>query len=334
MALETATYISDLVATNPTAADPTGQGQNHLRLLKSTLLATFPGITGALTATHTALNTAAGLLVANLFTIPISGGAGGKLKLKGVTVNTDVSMLNSGGTLQVLNNAGSAVAIVSQTGVINGSAILQGGNTLIPVGMIMMWYGSTGSIPAGWQLCDGTNGTPDLRNKFVLGAGSTYGVLSTGGALTGSGTTSAAGSHSHGGVTGAGGAHGTDAYMDTQGAHDHGAVTQGHVLTTAEMPSHTHTETIGLGLTGSDPVGSIVSSTGSPSGTNLPTSSAGGDQSHTHGITAAVGHVHNIVCGVTADHSHTIAAETTHTHTVTVTNSLPPYTALAYIMKI
>lgn len=59
MALETATYISDLVATNPAVADPTGQGDDHLRLLKATLLATFPSITGAVTATHTAINSAA-----------------------------------------------------------------------------------------------------------------------------------------------------------------------------------------------------------------------------------------------------------------------------------
>lgn len=57
MALETGTYISDLVATNPTSSDATSQGDDHLRLLKSTIKATFPNITGAVTATHTQLNT-------------------------------------------------------------------------------------------------------------------------------------------------------------------------------------------------------------------------------------------------------------------------------------
>jgi hypothetical protein len=48
-------------------------------------------------------------------------------------------------------------------------------------GMIILWSGSLGSIPAGWVLCDGTNSTPDLRNRFVVAAGSTYAVGSTGG---------------------------------------------------------------------------------------------------------------------------------------------------------
>jgi hypothetical protein len=51
----------------------------------------------------------------------------------------------------------------------------------IPSGGIIIWSGSTGSIPATWFLCDGTNGTPDLRNSFIVGAGSTYAVNATGG---------------------------------------------------------------------------------------------------------------------------------------------------------
>jgi len=72
------------------------------------------------------------------------------------------------------------------------------GQVGLPVGIITIWSGSTASIPFGWQLCNGTNGTPDLRDKFVVGAGSTYSVGDTGGEAT-------------------------------------------HVLTTAEMPAHTHT---------------------------------------------------------------------------------------------
>jgi hypothetical protein len=51
----------------------------------------------------------------------------------------------------------------------------------VPKGSIVMWSGSVSTIPAGFTLCDGTNGTPDLRNRFVLGAGSTYSVNQTGG---------------------------------------------------------------------------------------------------------------------------------------------------------
>ena len=51
----------------------------------------------------------------------------------------------------------------------------------IPSGAIVMWSGSIASIPSGWLLCNGASGTPDLRDRFVVGAGSTYAVAATGG---------------------------------------------------------------------------------------------------------------------------------------------------------
>ena len=68
-------------------------------------------------------------------------------------------------------------------------------------GMIMLWYGSIATIPSGWALCDGNNNTPDLRLKFVCGAGGAKAVDDTGGAIqhhhdfTGDG-------HAHGFVSG------------------------------------------------------------------------------------------------------------------------------------
>lgn len=53
----------------------------------------------------------------------------------------------------------------------------------IPVGVIMLWYGAIVDIPAGWKHCDGNNDTPDLRDKFVPGAGSTYNPGANGGAV-------------------------------------------------------------------------------------------------------------------------------------------------------
>jgi hypothetical protein len=75
-----------------------------------------------------------------------------------------------------------------------------------PTGGIILWSGSVASIPSGWALCNGSNGTPDLRNRFVVGAGSTYAVDATGGSAdaivvshthTFSGTTASNGTHSH-----------------------------------------------------------------------------------------------------------------------------------------
>ncbi len=54
----------------------------------------------------------------------------------------------------------------------------------LPIGSILIWSGTAAFIPAKWHLCDGSSGTPDLRNRFIIGAGSSYGVGATGGATT------------------------------------------------------------------------------------------------------------------------------------------------------
>jgi hypothetical protein len=53
---------------------------------------------------------------------------------------------------------------------------------MVPIGAIVLWSGATDVIPPGWVICDGNNGTPDLRGKFVVGAGDAYAVNDTGGA--------------------------------------------------------------------------------------------------------------------------------------------------------
>lgn len=58
----------------------------------------------------------------------------------------------------------------------------------VPIGGIIMWYGAVNTIPNGYALCDGTNGTPDLRDKFVIGAGNDYSVNDTVGVTTSAGT--------------------------------------------------------------------------------------------------------------------------------------------------
>lgn len=78
-----------------------------------------------------------------------------------------------------------------------------------PAGGIVMWSGSIASIPAGWALCDGTNGTPDLRDRFIVGASQDdLGVAKTN-------------------VKGS--------LMQSGGEHE-------HTLTIAEMPSHSHSD--------------------------------------------------------------------------------------------
>jgi hypothetical protein len=141
--------------------------------------------------------------------------------------------------------------------------------TTIPAGMISLWYGSIGSVPSGWYLCDGSNGTPDLRNRFIVGAGSTYSVSQTGGS------------------------------------------------TDAIVVSHTHTATV----TESPHFHGLISGQNSTSGTTT----GGYLTDTTAGITATNAKTTSVSTGVT------VANATTGTSGTNA--NLPPYYALAYIMK-
>jgi len=52
---------------------------------------------------------------------------------------------------------------------------------MIPTGIITIWSGAIVDIPVGWQLCNGDNGSPDLRDQFIVGAGTTYNPNDSGG---------------------------------------------------------------------------------------------------------------------------------------------------------
>jgi hypothetical protein len=144
----------------------------------------------------------------------------------------------------------------------------------VPSGLIAIWSGSLGSIPSGWVLCNGSNGTPDLRNSFILGAGSTYAVGTVGGSA--------------------------DAIVVS---HTHTATS------TVTDPGHFHAPGSANNFWGNNAFG------GSPSGS--PNGATGGTSAQTAnaftGISVATTNASTGVSGTNAN--------------------LPPYYALAFIMK-
>jgi hypothetical protein len=124
----------------------------------------------------------------------------------------------------------------------------------IPSGLISMWHGTIANIPSGWVLCDGTNSTPDLRSKFVMGAADQAGMNATGGSNTTTLTTTQLPAHTHTGTTASDGAHthtfgagGTNP-SGLRYAGDGGS--NGTTVTTSSSGIHTHTFTTDSSGTG------------------------------------------------------------------------------------
>jgi hypothetical protein len=215
--------------------------------------------------------------------LPLSGGliytyqAGSSTLLttyttvNGTIANTNPIVLDSAGRCpnEIWMQTGYSYKFVLQTSAAvtlqtldNLYPILQtatGSGATIPAGLIAIWSGSTGSIPSGWTLCNGTNGTPDLRNSFIIGAGSTYAVGQTGGSAD------------------------------------------------AIVVSHTHTIT--------DP-GHVHNTTSSGSGTLINAGASGATGASTSTTASATTGITNQTAGVSGTNAN-----------------LPPYYALAFIMK-
>jgi hypothetical protein len=126
--------------------------------------------------THTNLN-------AHVDNAKLVGGAIGEQVANSVSTDADELLIKKGDDLFKQTKAQFTNTINSNTvNVTNLNATNCTG--FVPVGSIIMWSGTevqASLIPNNWKLCDGTNGTPDLRNKFVVGAGDKYDIGDTGG---------------------------------------------------------------------------------------------------------------------------------------------------------
>jgi hypothetical protein len=139
--IETATFINGLNAANPGSTDAKSEGDDHIRLVKATVKATFPNVTGAVTATHTALNSAAGVGSGTFPSVPVTGvtkvtvtpgnvSALGSLASSAVVIDNfsgvgNVSQIGFGYTAAGVNvNATAAIALVETNNSGNGAGDL------------------------------------------------------------------------------------------------------------------------------------------------------------------------------------------------------------------
>jgi len=120
-----------------------------------------------------------------------------------------------------LNSSGEESVRIEDNGSITATSFVGDGSLLtgiteIPSGVIVMWAGTYNNIPSGWHLCDGTSGTPDLRNRFIYGVNTSYGAGNDGDLNTTGGSST----HSHD-------------YSDLP-AHTHNITDPGHTHSVAQ----------------------------------------------------------------------------------------------------
>lgn len=184
-----------------------------------------------------------------------AGTSGDPFTVAGTLVSSGA--LDVTGTFKLDGTAGASGQVLLSAGSSNTPTW---GNAFV-AGMIMLWSGSSATIPTGWLLCDGTNSTPDLRNRFVVGATSTYAVGATGGSAD-----AIVVSHTHTGtstVTDSGHNHTPQTLGSAQAGSDNGGapVDASTGYGTGRTSSVTSTSTTGI------TVATSISTTGS-SGTN------------------------------------------------------------------
>lgn len=236
-------------------------------------------------------------------------------------------------------------------------ALFSGNTSSEPSGIIVMWSGTINSIPAGWALCDGTNGTPNLTDKFILSVSSAAeNPGGTGGSNSYSLTVNQLPSHNHVGTAISAGEHnhatGTLNIAD-ESEHTHGVGnltignngTHSHTGTTSSDGDHTHqylksVPSINISMsTGSNPFYDDYD--------NDDTDNAG-EHDHSFTTNTSGNHTHNISgsTGNGESHNHDISGTTEstgdHTHTLTIEDTgngsaidnRPSFYKLAYIMKL
>ena len=237
-------------------------------------------------------------------------------------------------------------------------------------GFIAPYFGDIANVGINWFLCDGTNGTPDLRGRSIYGADTNFPYGTPGGSIPAAGTSGAGGDHGHAISVGNGGSHGhaisiteeaahahslSGVVTDPDGSHHHSGVTAGHAISLSESPAHNHD----IELTSKDKSGSLAGTRDQGMGQEgnvenhvvATTKTKGGGAAHSHQIYTQSDHTHGLNSVVTStsgkhshvgsaaaaagDHGHSgsSGASGTHTH-ATPAPTIAPWFSLNYIMYV
>jgi len=231
--------------------------------------------------------------------------------------------------------AGSSIRVINTDGTVSCETDDVSAGS-IPAGIITMWSGALVNIPGGWDLADGSVcgatalGTPDLRDKFILGTSAAENPGATGGsnsitltvnqipAHNHTGSTNSAGSHSHSGTTDTGGGHShTGSSSNETVTHNHSYIKTDHVLTTIRQPL--------LAVLGNFTYVSDL--------TGASTDTTNQSIRHNHDITInfANAHTHAFNTSSSGSHSHTLSID--NTGGGQSFDNRPAFYKLAFIMK-
>jgi hypothetical protein len=207
-----------------------------------------------------------------------------------------------------------------------------------PVGVIKWYSGAISGIQAGWALCNGQNGTPDLSSNFLFGdtvagnrGGSNSVVTTTDDAHTHTvnpegalptTTTNFSGTHYH--------------LIPDQENHSHAGMLNPHTLSIDQIPPHTHQYINAVSGSG-DGNGGYPRYPGPEA-----TQPVGGSSPHTHDVVTGAIPLHSHSTSVTPNHAHNIPGVGSHIHTMelspghahTISDIRPLYYTLALIMKV
>lgn len=265
---DSANYITEMDISVPLANASAGEGDDEIRAVKRAVKGTFPGDPAG------TYNIVGGVATPDAYTT-------------GVVVGP-----------RYLNSIPTKIAAIDASFVDVDDRItaLEAPAGVLVIGMILMWAGAFSSIPTGWKLCDGTAGTVNLQNKFVLAAGATYPVTTTGGAASVS--------------------------TDTSGTHTHTVSVTGTALTVGQMPLHGHPWSHATGTQNSaesGPAGGILTHTVGATTVNYSGTASGTSGEQIGGAGAGETHTHV---------ASTATAGSSHAHSVA---TLPPYYAIYYI---